>query len=195
MHWNASAHYKCILQVIFGLCYSVKWSGQYVCFHFMYFAWWFVCFQSACASVALGTTFVHKHFSPMHLCNTRVTCSFLQDLTSKSDSKHDTVWLDVNGFSGIVSKVWAYPMHFTTNNKTLNNSLQWEFFYLFIFFSPTMSALTALCPAPQNHRHLHNLDYKLSKNWSLCLMHKFGCFTGGKLIFCHPHSTVFFSLE
>lgn len=53
-----------------------------------------------------------KHFSFVHLCITKVP--------SKSDSKHDAVWLDVNCFSEILSKVWPYPIHFTTNNTLIN---------------------------------------------------------------------------
>lgn len=151
----------------------------------MYFAWWLVCFQFVCISFALDAAFMHKQFSFMHLCLARVTFSFPQDLTSKSDSKHDTVWLDVNGFSVILSKVRAYPIHFTTNNTTLINCrCDQKFCTSSSFFSPTISLLPTLCLVPQNHGHLHNLDYKLSKNWSLCLMDTIGWFTGGGLLFC-----------
>lgn len=117
---NASPHYKCSLQVRFSLCYFGKWSRQYVCFHFMSFAWWFVCFQIVCVSFALDTAFTHKHFSFMQLCITRVTLSFPRALTSKSDSKHDTVWLDVNSFSVI--------LHFTRNNTLINCRCDRNFF-------------------------------------------------------------------
>lgn len=95
-----------------------------------------------CFSFTLDIAFIHKHFSFMHDCSTRVTFSFPQDLTSKSDLKHDTVWLDVNCFSVILSKVWAYPIHFTTNNNNLINSYCNQKF----FSSSSFSHLSYPCP-------------------------------------------------
>lgn len=108
---------------------------------------------------------MHKHFSSLHYEGNLL-------LPARSDfKKHDTAWLDINCFSVILSKVWAYPINFTTNNNTNKLSLRSEIFYLFIFCSPTIPLLTTLCSDPQNHGHLQNLDYKFSKIWSLWCTH------------------------
>lgn len=164
--------YKCILQVRFSLCYLVKWSRQYGCFHFMSFAGGLFVF-----SLCLFP--LHRIPHSMHFCITRIPFSFPQGLTSKFHSKHGTVWLDVNCYSMILSNVWTYPICFSTSNNTVTEIRNFlAFFFLpstIIFAHYTLSSSskqwTSAQPWLQVQQNLKSL------------MHTFGWVTAGELIF------------